>query len=109
VSDRIRSLLMRSCRVAEAIAAEQRRTAPSALRLLRLKRLALILACRLQDMRAGLAPSPGPHGAFVPIRVPSAPRRPLSRHLPVRLSRRPTVGQPLMSLPLTSSLDAGIP
>jgi hypothetical protein len=74
VSNRILHLLMRSCRIAEAIEIEQRRAAPSALRLLRLKRLRLMLVHRLQGMLTMLASSSEPHVAWVPARVPAQTR-----------------------------------
>jgi hypothetical protein len=79
VSNRILSLLLRSCRVAEAIEAEQRRGVPSALRLLRLKRLRLMLTTRLQEIIGSLRlppplqPRPAPAHARDPRGQRSAP------------------------------------
>jgi hypothetical protein len=68
VSNRILSLLLRSCQIAEAIEAEQRRSAPSVLRLLRLKQLRLTLTTRLQEVIGGLRASPAPRFRPVPVR-----------------------------------------
>jgi hypothetical protein len=72
VSNRILSLLLRSCQVADAIEAERRRGAPSVLRLLRLKRLRLMLTTRLQDVMGGLRVSPALQPRPAPLRARAA-------------------------------------
>jgi hypothetical protein len=77
VSNRILLLLLRSCQIADAIEAEQRRDAPSVLRLLRLKRLRLLLTTRLQAVLGGLLvlPTMQPSRLSVRTRVASTALR----------------------------------
>jgi hypothetical protein len=72
VSNRVLSLLLRSCQLADAIEVEQRKGAPSALRLLRLKRLRLMLTTRLQEAIGSLRMSPALQAQPAPIRARGA-------------------------------------